>query len=258
MIRFAEYAPDLLRAFGQLRPENEQTQWAIADLLGAERMDTSFQKEPERKDRLKPDIEPDLSRPFTDSGGSGGSQSSRSIKGIPSTLTPPVSAPKGGVPVWLNKVSSLPPPSTSPIPELPEPEPLFLPLWTRSILTAALAVMTEESPVDHYALVRTISQGKVVSRVPRLNLPMMAGNVQLLVDRSDGMMPFLADIDGIVQRCHDVTSDDRLSVLRFSGCPLRNAGKGPRHTWSTYIRDHTPPPATRVVCITDLGIGYSP
>ena len=256
-----------------LRPENEQTEQAIAALLGAEWVDTL--SPPRVKEKPEPKTVPDIpvSPPGPtekklqppspkdyekEPGTATKLEPAVTIEGIPSTLTPTGSAPTKRLPVWLDKVEPLSKPAPANIPELPEPEPLFQPIWTRSILTSTLAVMTDQGPFDHYNMVRTIAQGRVVYTMPRLTLPMLAGNVQLLVDRSDGMLPFLVDVDGIMRHFREVVGEDRLTVLRFANCPLRGAGKSHRLTWSSYISEHTPPPMTRVVCITDLGIGNPP
>ena len=273
-VRLAEYTADLLRAIKLLRPENEQTRRAIAALLGAEWTDTVFSARVKDKIEPGPEVIPDIpistSYRTTEKVQQSPPKSHEkepetaaklepavTIEGIPSTLTPYGSTPTR-LPVWLDKATPLPKPTPADIPELPAPEPLFQPIWTRSILTSTLEVMTDEGPFDHYTVVRTLAQGKVVSKMPRLALPMLAGNVQLLVDRSDGMLPFLTDINGIMRHFREVVGEDRLTILRFANCPLRGAGKGHLRTWSNYISEHTPPPMTRVVSITDLGIGNPP
>ncbi|WP_437941088.1 hypothetical protein [Sorangium sp. So ce341] len=75
--------------------------------------------------------------------------------------------------------------------------------------------------------------------------------VQVLVDRSDTMVPFLRDEAELVERVQRVVGAEATAVLRFEQNPLV-AGPGPRRLW----RPYTPPAAgTPVLVLSDLGIG---
>jgi hypothetical protein len=136
--------------------------------------------------------------------------------------------------------------------EAPAPLPLFSRLQRRGILSAALATYANEGDIDLDAAIESLAALRPLTRLPRIPAPTLRRGVQLLIDRGDGMDPFLADEDGLIRQLDDILSDDRLEVLYFAECPTRGVADrpaGPRRPW------RAPPSRVPVLILTDLGIG---
>lgn len=155
--------------------------------------------------------------------------------------TPPFAAP----------VPALPPPTNeSDEPRLPF-EPLFLPSWTRAILSAALATRAEHGAVDVPRVVERLSRGRAILRLPRRLVPTMRKGVQVLVDRGSGMIPFLRDSEWLVRQIARVAGLET-PVLHFRGLPSRGVADVRRKRRMVY---EPPARGVPVVLITDFGIG---
>jgi len=255
---------DLLRAFEALRPQDDATRAAIARLLRIEPAEALpvTAEEPARPIRIDDEArgrdEPEK-RP------------------LPRRETPPAPAPvpvpeltgdraelsavlkpdftaSRRLPAWLERVDPLPESSTVVEPAVPVPDPLLEPRWTRAILSGALATLSETGPLDVPRLVRGVARSRPWRTVPRRPWPTLARGVQVLVDRSEAMLPFAVDQDGLLDKLRAVVGRERLEVLRFER-PGDKAGAGPRRTWTSYFEHHRPRPGMAVLALTDLGIG---
>jgi hypothetical protein len=150
-----------------------------------------------------------------------------------------------------------------PLPDDPEPgegkplpfEPLLVPHWTRGILTGVLSTLSKEGSLDEDRVVQALAERRPLRELPRLPLPTMRRGAQLLIDRGEGMVPFLADADWMVESIRLVVGAERLEILNFAGNPEQGCGQGPAIDWEPY---RPPPPATPVVLLTDLGLGRPP
>jgi hypothetical protein len=131
-------------------------------------------------------------------------------------------------------------------------EPLFFPRWTRAILSAGLATNSEIGPVDVNRVVEILARGESLKTLPLLSTPTLTRGVQLLIDRSEAMTPFIRDQVRLHREIVATVGSDRVTTLRFVGCPIRGAGGGAEPSWSSYE-----PPASKapVLLLTDLGIG---
>lgn len=131
-------------------------------------------------------------------------------------------------------------------------EPLFLPRWTRAILSAGLATNSDVGPVDVDRVVEILARGESLKTVPLLSTPTLTRGVQLLIDRSEAMTPFIRDQVRLHKEIVATVGADRVTTLRFVGCPVRGAGGGAEPSWSAYE-----PPVSKapVLLLTDLGIG---
>ncbi|WP_437552575.1 hypothetical protein WME97_14885 [Sorangium sp. So ce367] len=130
-------------------------------------------------------------------------------------------------------------------------EPLFAAPVTRSLLGAALAAQRPDGPVCVEFLVERLARSLPIERVPRALHRTLRMGVQVLVDRSDTMMPFLRDAAELVGHVQRVVGAETTNVLRFAQNPLV-AGAGPKRLW----RPYAPPAAgTPVLVLSDLGIG---
>ncbi|WP_434300358.1 hypothetical protein [Corallococcus exiguus] len=93
--------------------------------------------------------------------------------------------------------------------------------------------------------------------LPRRLRPTLAHGVQLLLDRSDAMLPFLRDVASLEEEISQLVGAGT-EVLHFVACPTRGCGRGGRRRWKPYGSERLPRPGTRVLCVTDLGIGMPP
>ena len=248
---------DAIRAIVDLRPRDEATADAIRTLLGIDREPATL---------ALPNV--GAWKPSTPEGIAPGSQQTPAAPPSPSsttTVTPQSqSAPIAGIEVRLAKAGSGPPPppdwasaqtldmGVTTRGKLPPPIPLFRPPRGRAILSTTLATVVNEGDIDLERVVDSLAEGQMLSSLPRLPSLTLRRGVELLIDRSAGIDPFRADIDGLVQNLDDILSDDRLEVARFAGCPSRGVGSGPRRTWKPWAGKR---PGTPVVVVTDLGIG---
>lgn len=131
-------------------------------------------------------------------------------------------------------------------------ETLFFPRWTRAILSTALSTRGADGQLDVDRVAETLARGEHLGRWPTLSWPTLSRGIQLLVDRSRAMAPFVRDQMSLQRELVRVVGKDHVETLRFAGCPVRGAGAGPQVVWSKY----KPPPAgTPVLLLSDLGIG---
>jgi hypothetical protein len=133
----------------------------------------------------------------------------------------------------------------------PDHIPLLPPASTRAVLQALLTQESLDGPVDHAALVDAAARRRLAA-LPRSAVPTMRFGVQVLVDQGDGMVPFARDQVHLVHQIREVAGADRVEVRYFADAPQRGAGDGPLWTWTEY---RPPAPKTRIVLLSDLGIG---
>ncbi len=234
---------DLARALSDLKPRNEESRVAIATALGMHWAPASASKplvkkkakqKTERRvetisrgefDRLPPPTRVIKSR----------LEHTRSEESAPAISVAPLEASG----------------SESDLPSLPL-EPLFFPRWTRAILSAGLATNSDVGPVDVDRVVEILARGESLKTLPVLSTPTLTRGVQLLIDRSEAMTPFIRDQVRLHKEIVATVGSDRVTTLRFVGCPIRGAGDGAAPSWSSYE-----PPVSKapVLLLTDLGIG---
>ena len=136
-----------------------------------------------------------------------------------------------------------------------EVAPLFVPRWTRAILSTSLAVRSAIGPADIREIVSEIARGRLLRRLPRLPAATMAPRVDVLVDVGDSMLPFAEDQRGVIKAVQTVAGSDSVRILKFTGSPLRGAGTDEMDEWPAYS---FPSSRTHVLMLTDLGIGRPP
>jgi hypothetical protein len=134
--------------------------------------------------------------------------------------------------------------------EDPPVEPLLVPRWTRGILTGALAVETNDGPLDVDRFVEALARLEVPARLPLRSRRSIDLGAQVLVDLSEDMLPFREDIRGILRRLRRIVGGDALTVLRFAGRPMTQIGPGRRATWGPY---EPPRLAQPVLVISNFG-----
>jgi hypothetical protein len=234
---------DLVRAIGTLKATEWETQRRIAEMLGmtlAQKVidgpsamtDALHEEENQIADSQSADPIPAHGDDFGDS--------------VPITLKHSQTERDE----WIEEVEPLPAPPQDGDYVPPKLEPLFLPQWTRAILSAALVTNADDGLPDIERITEIIARGEVVRELPTHSSPTVRRGVQLLIDKSLAMMPFARDQAWLQKQLQNVVGSDRVQVKRFVGSPLRGIGLRPRSS-----SDYEPPlPGTPVVLLTDLGI----
>jgi len=234
---------DLARALEALEPLDEKTRLAIALKLGMH-WDAPQRRKPSPKRKLPERVQP----PHTPAGQRKPErpelsnrpllsrlEHTRNEDATPSIYVPPLEA-------------------SGPEDEAQSPTlaPLFFPRWTRGILSTALATLGEVDQLDVDRVVELLASGMSLKKLPLLSAPTLSRGVQLLIDRSQAMLPFMRDQARLHEEILHVVGKGRVTTLRFVGCPSRGAGVGPAMSWSDY---EPPVPGTPALLLTDLGIG---
>lgn len=251
---------DLLLALKSLQPRDERTRAAIAQLLGiawgeeggtlaAPEPSAEADKAPERFPNNQIRDEPSLVVPKADAEQPDAAAVPLPI-GVQSLSSPALQ------PDWLEQVTPLAKPANGPGIRVLEPEALFRPQKAQSILAIALATQEPFGALDIEEIVTAVGRGAALSSVPRQSVLTLARGVQLLVDRGDGLLPFRADVKRVERKISRLVGPDSLEVLNFACCPSRGVGRGPRRNWADYFAHHHAPIGSRVICVTDLGIGH--
>jgi hypothetical protein len=169
---------------------------------------------------------------------------------IHAVLTPDFTARQP--PEWLSKARRL---ETAGAPATPPVlEPLFLPRWTRAILSGSLS-REGKGGLDLETLVKDVSQGRPILSLPRRTAPTLARGAQVLLDRGERMLPFTADQAWLAEQIRTVAGRETVEVLSFDGLPGRGAGPGSRRLWKPYPEHGAPRHGATVAVLTDLGLG---
>ena len=151
---------------------------------------------------------------------------------------------------WRPDVSPLPPPAKEET-NIPLPfDPLLVPNWTRAILSSALSTSGADGPLDLDKVVEAFARREHLERLPVRLLPTLRRGVQVLVDKSQSMIPFARDASWLQNEIQKVVGHEKAQILRFVGTPLRGAGQGARSKWGDY---EPPASGTPVLVLTDLG-----
>jgi hypothetical protein len=137
-----------------------------------------------------------------------------------------------------------------------EVQPLFVPRWTRGIISTALAVRTPTGQVDVREVVNEIARGRLLRTLPRLSAPAIAQRVEILVDVGQAMLPFAADQQNVIEAVRTVAGFDSVTVIKFTGSPMRGAGTDEMLEWPDYYS--FPSSKTHLLLLSDLGIGRLP
>lgn len=234
---------DLARALKKLKPIDDKTRLAIAMVLGMH-WETPEEIKPVAKrtsaSKVAKSVAPRSQPTFDRSPAprlllASRMERTRTEEAAPSIYVPPLEA-------------SAPEDET----QSPPHDPLFFPRWTRGILSAGLATRSELGPIDIDRVVRILSRGQCLRSFPLLSSPTLSRGIQLLIDRSEAMTPFIKDQIRLAKDISSVVGKDRVNTMRFVGCPGRRAGAGPERSWSRY---EPPLPGVPVLLLTDLGIG---
>jgi hypothetical protein len=244
---------DFARAVCKLEVSDPAGLKLIAELLG-------FSFEPGMEE-LKPKLPSEPGETFTsttrlpdiadpDTGQTEGARETKAEEEqLGASIPVEMSQTQGEKETWIPEVEPLPPQNDEPI-QTPPLIPLFRPQWTRGILSAALATRADDGLLDIEEVTEILARREQVERLPTVPSRTLERGVQLLLDKSQAMMPFVRDEAWMLKEIRNVIGADKVEVLRFVGSPVRGAGAGPK-PWGEY---RPPPPGTPVVVLSDLGI----
>ena len=130
-------------------------------------------------------------------------------------------------------------------------DPLFLPIWTRAIISATLATPRPSGQPDVPRIVRFLAQQQVMERLPQRFRQSLSLGVQILIDLGDGMAPFRRDQFDLAKRIRATVGSSLCEILYFQNCPIRGAGHSGVWSWRRY----RPPVTGRpVLVLSDLSI----
>lgn len=183
---------------------------------------------------------------------------------VPPAPRPPPALPEGTLPSHLESIAGLAPPADTDTDWLddlapdafpPEEESalaratLFPERTHRHILSAALAGTRPGADIDMSRLIDAICRREAVARLPRRPETTLDRGCQLLLDYSATMVPFWADLTGLVEQVTRVVGADVTRVYSFDSRPLE------AHRWTLAGESEAWRPDGRPVLVaTDLGI----
>ncbi|HEY6392040.1 MAG TPA: hypothetical protein VIX89_12225 [Bryobacteraceae bacterium] len=247
---------DLLCAFRDLKPATHEQKIAIANVLGLDwKPPLTPLAAPPLKDEVRvPDTAPKSapipSRPVPPRESAPVVHAGSGVAGF--TISGPKKQDTGST-LWATAPADFESPAAAAIPV--DVAPLFVPRWTRGIVSTALATRSPAGPPDIRKVVSEIALGRLLRSLPRLYVAAMALRVEVLVDVGDSMLPFAEDQRSVIADVRTVAGFDNVAVLKFTGSPLRAAGTDEMDVWPDYV---FPSSRTHVLLLTDVGIGRPP
>jgi hypothetical protein len=229
---------DLIRSLHSLRPQGESVLDAVADMLGmsveapsAARAEPVTSPAPQQQTAHSPELEPEPptgDAPLEDP--------------LPSTLEVTDERPRTADVVPMPIESELDRPRAA-------LRPLLRPLWSRGVITTALATGARDGPPALDEVIDVLARGRALREMPRTLVPTLRLGVQVLIDAGPGMAPFARDQEMIVRELRRVLTGDRVRLASFVGVPY------PRVRTPAGWEDYVPPPCeTPVLMLTDLGL----
>jgi hypothetical protein len=121
----------------------------------------------------------------------------------------------------------------------------------RAVLTAAVATRAFDGAPDVPELVAKISRLEALGDIPRLPAATVRRGVQLLLDRSESMTPYLDDLADLEAAVVAAVGQSRVAIRRFRGPPLGNAARPSRRRQAGAALKRGIP----VLLATDFGLG---
>lgn len=148
-------------------------------------------------------------------------------------------------PAWLSAARL---PRSGATDSLKPPAPLFPAERERALLSAAARRLRTDGALDVPSIVAGLARLRLPRRLPRSRILSLHGGVQLLMDRSDFMDPFSADLDRLATRLRETVGGALEELLVYDLPPeVCRPEEDTAHSW-------TPPhPGTAVLIVSDLG-----
>ena len=97
--------------------------------------------------------------------------------------------------------------------------PLLTPQWQRGVFSALLSRPFATGEVDSTALLETLSQGRIVRRIPWRTVPSLALGVRCFFDAGVVMHPFLEDQAQLIAGLRRTLGQDRVVIGYFERLP---------------------------------------
>ncbi len=128
---------------------------------------------------------------------------------------------------------------------------LFPDRSAKGVLSAAVATRRPGLIPDLSRLVRSLTRGDALTQIPFRPRPSLHRGVQLLMDTSEAMTPFLEDLDDLAKMLTKIVGKHACELYQFAGNPNRAA------RWTEDLRElrWRPTSGRPVVLATDFGIG---
>jgi hypothetical protein len=237
------YLADLIRALHTLEPNKDSLEYVVS-MLGFE-LDQKILKsspEPEKPRKLLPHHEPimiekpKITRDIL---------TSVSMNTVEENELTENSLPTMPEPLKDNSEENEP---------LPEYHPLFIPIWTRAIITKLLSIEVDEGLPDIQKMIKIISENKPLRQIPRKAYPTLRRGVHILIDIGPGLVPYIRDQVSLLELLKYIVGIDRIEVWDFIGTPLKYSAFHDELIESYRL----PPPGTPILMLTDLGIATPP
>lgn len=242
---------DLVRALGILAPTSADARERIAQSLG-------FQIEKavpapttaEKKSGTGATVKSSVAKPTKEHGGDHHSEGER-----PFHLTKTKGSKQATAGMWMPTAPALNEGADEDELRRPPFEPLFDPLRSRALLTAFMRTRANLGDIDVDRLIRLAAQLKIPRKLPKKRVRAISRGIQLLIDTSEGMLPFSRDCEWFSGKMQQVAGPDVLRIFRFAGIPRSGVWRE-----GSFLRiPYSPPQAgTLVLVLTDLGIAQPP
>ncbi|WP_405834921.1 hypothetical protein [Streptomyces sp. NBC_01176] len=133
--------------------------------------------------------------------------------------------------------------------------PLFAPRSEAAILQGAMSRREHIGEIDVAPLIRALSYGEPVARIPRRSALTLRHGVEILVDLGPGMVAFRRDQEALMRRMTEVIGRESVRFRYFASTPARGVGPDGRWSWRPYSG---PERGATVVLLSDLGLGIRP
>jgi hypothetical protein len=155
--------------------------------------------------------------------------------------------PPGQPPSWLNQGPAL---ETTDIPPAPRAK-LFHERSAKGVLSAAVATRRPGPQPDVDRLIQSIIRGDLLQAFPYTANPSIHRGLQLLMDTSESMTPFLQDLDDLAQAMVRLVGQAGCELYEFKGDPNDSV------RWSPNFREipWRPVAGRPVLIASDFGIG---
>jgi hypothetical protein len=241
---------DLLRAFVVLGPKDEQTMWGISRIMGVEPPEfepppastaTDEPIKPAKTTTTREEAPPELKQP---------EESSRQPEPVPSTFEE-INVAKAAPPDWVDSVQGLPRERRT-TPGVATLYPLYRRKWGRAIASSLFSIQSPAAEIDMPEVIARIARLQPLDSLPRLRHPVIAPEIQILLDVGPSMEPYIKDQTHFVREAARVAGRDRISVHTFTGHPdwgIDAARTGEPAPYST------PSLETVIVILSDIGMG---
>lgn len=133
--------------------------------------------------------------------------------------------------------------------------PLFAPGSEAAILQGAVSRRKKTGEVDLAPVIRALSYGEPVARIPRRPALTLRHGVEVLVDLGPGMVAFRRDQEVLMRRMTEVIGRESVRFRYFASTPASGVGPDGRWSWRPYPG---PERGATVVVLSDLGLGSRP